>query len=140
MTVEQAVADFLADDADVAALVSTRVFQLKLPQGSALPAIRVQHISALDHFHLRGGSIVVRSRVQTDVYADEASGGDPYDTAARVAAALHDALNGSVFVTDDETLKVTGAFRDDRRALYEPGELRIVRILQDYIVWSRRLN
>lgn len=136
MTVEQAISERLQTDGAVAALVGTGVYQLKLPQKATLPAVRVQFISVVDRFHLRGGSLVEKSRIQTDAVAEESSGTDPYAAAAAVADAIHDSLNGRVFTID--TLTITGAFRTDRRVTYEAEERRQVVLSQDYIVWTRR--
>lgn len=123
-----------------AALAGGRVYQLKLPQRPILPAIRVQLISDGTGYHLRGEDRARRSRVQVDVYvADE---GDAYTTAEALADEAHSMLVGEPFAVSDggspeESLRVTGAFRAARRALYEADELRLVRIQQDYIVWTR---
>lgn len=137
MIVEQAIAEHLLADNGVAALVQTDIYQLRLPENPDLPAIRVQLIGVIDQFHLRGGSLVEKHRVQVDAYAEEGSGSDPYSAAAAVADAVHAALNGKVFDADG-TLRVTGAFRDSRLAMYAPDALRQVNISQDYIVWTRK--
>lgn len=137
MIVEQAIAERLLADATVAGLVATDVYQLKLPQEPDLPAVRIQLISVVDRFHLRGGSLVEQSRVQIDAVAEEGSVTDPYAQASAVADAVHASLNGQVFVADP-TLRITGAFRDSRIAMYDPDQLRQVSISQDYIVWTRR--
>lgn len=141
MTAEEAICAQLLATAGVTALVSTRVYQLRLPQGPTLPAVRVQAIGAVDFYHLRGGDVTERARVQTDAYAAESSGVDPYAQAVAVAEAIHAALNGQRFLVNDSpaSLQVTGVFRAGRQAFYEPEELRTVRIMQDWIVWSRRL-
>ena len=54
-----------------------------------------------------------------------------------MADAVRDALNGQIF-TGDSTLRVTAVMRQSRVPLYEPDELREVRILQDFIVWTKR--
>lgn len=126
----------LAADASVAAIVGVRVYQLKLPQNATLPAVRVQLIDAIETYHLRGGSLTERSRVQVDAFAKEASGLDPYATVEPLADAIHAALSGIVFDGDD--IRITGSLRVSRQPLYEPDELRDVRMTQDYIVWSKR--
>lgn len=143
MTPEEAIREHLVDAAAVAALVGTRVYQLVLPQGATLPALRVQLIGTTDFMHLRGGSGVLgRSRIQVDAYAAEASGVDPYAQAQALADVVQDALDGQVFTVSasQESLKITGVFRRNRLPMYEPDELRQVRIVQDYIVWSRSLS
>lgn len=141
MTAEEAICAQLLATAGVTALVSTRVYQLRLPQGPTLPAIRVQAVGTIDFYHLRGGDVAERARIQTDAYAAEASGVDPYAQAVSVAEAIYTALNGQRFVVNDSpaSLQVTGVLRAGRQVFYEPEELRTVRIMQDWIVWSRRL-
>lgn len=141
MTVEEAICERLLADGTVLSLVSSRVYQLRLPQNPTLPAVRVQLIDVGDFYHLRGGDVMAVSRVQVDAYAMETSGGDPYATAASVADAVHAALNGQQFLVADSpaSLQITGVFRVDRRPMYEPDELREVRLMQEYQVWSRQL-
>jgi hypothetical protein len=137
MTVESAVRAQLAADPAVAALVGGRVYQLKLPQGVTLPAVRVQLIDEPAAYHLRGADKLHEARVQTDVYATETSGGDPYATAEVVADAVDEALSGRKFaIGTPPARRIAGAFRISRRTLYESDVLREVRILQDYDVFS----
>jgi hypothetical protein len=131
VTVEAAIADHLAADAGVTALVAQRVYQLILPQKPTLPAVRVQLVDDVEGYHLRGGSELKRARVQTDAYAVS------YTVATQVAAAIHTALSGRIFSVGSPAFEVTATFRADRRVLYEAGELRLQRVLQDYIVWYR---
>ncbi len=142
MTVEEAVLEHLVADVGVSALVGSRVYQLKLPQKPTLPAVRVQLIDEPVTYHLRGGYTLTRARVQTDAFASEASGGDPYRSALAVAEAIDTALSGQRFTSQGSPpeRQITGAFREDRRVMYEADELREVRVLQDYIVWSTSVN
>ena len=135
MTVEEAVCDHLLADPGVSALVGSRVYLMRFPQRPTLPAIRVQLISEPKDYHLRGPNNTTTSRVQVDSVSEEASGFDPYAEAASVADAADNALSGVQFITGG--VEVTGSFRDTRMAMYEPDELRMVRILQDYMVWTR---
>lgn len=139
MTVEEAVIARLVSDTAVDALVAGRVWNLILPESPALPAVRVQLIDAPASYHLRGGHLVERSRVQVDAYADVAGGGDPYASAVAVADAVHGALSGGppFSLGSPADVVVLGAFRETRMPLYEPEELRLVRILQDYQIWAR---
>jgi hypothetical protein len=137
MTVEAAVRARLATDAGLEALVGGRVYQLKLPQTVTLPAVLVQLVDELPAYHLRGGVGLTGARVQTDVYAAEASGADPYAVATAVAEAVDAALSGlKGDVGTPPGRHVAGAFRISRRPLYEGESLREVRISQDFAVWS----
>jgi uncharacterized protein DUF3168 len=138
VTVEEAVIARLVGHEAVDALVSGRVWNLILPESPALPAVRVQLVDAPASYHLRGGSLVDRSRVQVDAYAGVESGGDPYAGAVAVADAVHTALSGAPFsIGSPAIIAILGAFRETRMPLYEPGALRLVRILQDYFIWAR---
>lgn len=138
MEVEVAIAEYLA--AEVAS-VAGRVYQLKLPQRGTLPAIRVQLITEGEGYHLRGGGKRRRARVQIDYYAAEASGDDPYADVIAGGDEVHDALNGAPFtVGSPVTMEVTGCFRITRTPMYEPGELRQVREMQEWIVWSKAVT
>lgn len=138
MTVEQAVVERLLGDATVAALVSTRVYQLRLPQSPTLPAVRVQLIDHPLLYHLRGGEQVSNCRIQVDAYAENASGTDPYDAAADVADAITAAMSGQQWsATGTPPIDVVACFRIDRRPAWEAAEIGAVRILQDWNVWAR---
>lgn len=140
MTVEQAVRERLVGDSAVAALVGARVYQLKLPQKPTLPAVRVQLIDEPLFYHLRGGSRLIRSRVQTDCYVN----GEPstaYAAVTALADAVDAALSACVFKAGGSPaeISVEGVFRQSRGPGYEADELRLARVMQDYIVWWRKL-
>lgn len=145
MTPEQAVVERLLDLPAVVALVSSRIYQLRLPQNAALPAIRVQLVSEPTDYHLRGGSGMYRSRVQVDAFAQESSGMDPYGEATDLANAIHgddagaglSGWHGEAGGSPPE-LRIHTVQRVDRQVGYDAEELREVRCRQDYMVhWSR---
>jgi hypothetical protein len=137
MSAEIAVAGRLEADYAVSSLVSDRVYQLKLPQDGELPAIRVQLIDNPQMKHLRGPDGTTGARVQVDAYDMEASGADPYASVEDIANAVNDALVYEPFTVG--SVRVLSARREDRRALFEGDEKNTVRIMQDYIVWSRTI-
>lgn len=130
------VADRIAADSGVQALVGTRVYQLKLPQRPTLPAIRVQLIDEPESYHLRGDVDLTRARVQVDAYVWEVgvTGYDPYASVEAVADAARDALVGEPFTSGGRS---GSAFRETRTVLYEGEELRLIRVTQDFTVWSK---
>lgn len=139
MSPEVAVARYLATVDGVTDLVGTRIWQLKLPQTPRLPALRVQLIDEPIDYHLRGPSGAERARVQVDAYGSE-SGSDPYGSVVAVADAVDAALSGQVFTLGSpEEIRVTGVMRVSRQVLYESEELRVLRVMQDYIVWSEQV-
>lgn len=132
----------LEDIGAVTSLVSTRIYMLKLPQGPTLPAICVQLVDDISFYHLRGGTRYGWARIQTDAYADEASGGDPYASVAEVAQAIHgdnagSGMSGWFGSVGSPAFEVLGSFRLAREKSYDPDHLRLVRMRQDYAVHFR---
>lgn len=141
-SVEVAVRRFLASQPTVTNLVGQRIYQLILPQNPTLPAIRLQVISEPVIYHLRGAVNLMRTRVQIDAYGSTTltagSTTDPYAVVNNVADAVDAVLAGGRFTID--TVKVTAAFRVTRRAFYEAEELRVIRVSQDFDVWSETVG
>ena len=146
MTPEVAIRDRILGLSAVSALVSTRVFLLKVPQHVREAAVRVQLISEPTEYHARGGVGMYQSRVQVDAYAAESAGGDPYADVTGLADAIHgdDAGSGLSGWAGEAggsppVLRIHTIQRVDRETSYEPDELRQVRCRQDYMVhWSRQ--
>ena len=141
MTVEDAVVARLAGLTAVSTLVSTRVYRDKLPQEPTYPCVRVTLIDEQLDYHLRGGGLKT-ARIQVDAFARERSGVDPYALAAAVAAAVHgddagSALSGWVGEVGSPAFTVFACLRVDRRRQYDPDELRVVTMSQDYQVTYR---
>jgi hypothetical protein len=139
VTVEALVRERLLATSAVTALVGTRIYMLVLPQRVTYPAIRVQLVDEPVRYHLRGEDGSRRARVQIDAYDQPVGSTDPYAGASAVADAVRTALSGQRFTeaSSPVTLEVTGVLFVGRRPLYEPDELRIVRVSQDAIVWSK---
>jgi hypothetical protein len=136
-TPAMAVRSWLAADAAVAALAGARVYQLHLPQSPDYPAVVVQTVSEPVPFHLRGPAGLTATRVQVDAYAEANSGGDGKYTVDRLAAAIDRRLDGEGFAIGAPPLAVTGAFRQNRVDLHEGEEVRLYRVMQEYLIWSR---
>jgi hypothetical protein len=134
VNVELAVRSHLAQDIGVTTLVSTRIYQVRLPQSPTLPALRVQLISEPHNHHLRGPDGAARARVQIDSYVSDAIS-DPYGSIDAIGSAIRSALDGAVFTVDD--FAVTGSLCVHRLVMYEADDLRLWREVQDYIVWTR---
>ena len=141
MTPEQAILERILGLSAVTALVSDRVFMLKLRQGETLPAVRVQLIDEGMSQHLRGGSGIYQSRIQVDVYAAEDTGGDPYSAASEIALAIQGDDAGSGLSGwrgfsggSPPEIEVCAISRKLRLTSYAAEERREVRVQQDYIV------
>jgi hypothetical protein len=148
MTPEEAVRLRLLQIGAVSALVTSRIYMLKLPQNPTLPAVRVQIIGELDDVHLRGAGGTYQSRVQVDAYVSElgtAAAPDPYATVRNLAAAITGNGAGTGLegwqgvIAGTGPLRITGIFRIDRDSTYEAAELRLLRMRQDFRVWWRPL-
>ena len=141
MTVEQAVLDQCLADPAVDAIVDERGYQLRLPQTPTYPAFRVQEISEPLLHHLRGYDLTKRARVQVDVFAEEGDDNDAYADCVALADAIEGALLPEPFTDGSPaTLEVTGVLRLNREVMYEPDDLRLVRIMLDFAVWHRAVN
>jgi hypothetical protein len=122
MTPEAAVRACLVANAEVAALVASRIYALKLPQPPTLPAVTYQRISAQRDHTLSGPSGLVRSRVQIDAW------GRTYSEAKSVADAVRRAL------AHFEDATVQAALITSDRDLFE-DEVNTYRISSDWIIW-----
>lgn len=142
MTVEEAVIGRLQELSPLTALVGTRVTQLTLPQGTILPAVRVQLIDELRSYHHRGRTLLLNARVQVDAYAQT------YSAALAVADAVLGDGNGSNASGLDgwqgsigsPAFNIRAVMQEDRSVLYEADELRLVRVRQDFRVWGEQAS
>lgn len=148
MTIEQGIVERLGAIAAVTAIVSTRIWQLKLPQNPTLPAIRVQQIGEVEDFHARGPVGLKRSRIQVDAYVPDS--GSFYTAGTTLADAIHgnglgvNATGLSGFIGElggsPPLIYIAAIFRDSRRPMYEADELRLLRVSQDYLVYWIAMN
>lgn len=137
MSAEIAVRTRLLATSAVTALVSTRVYLMRLPDPVTFPAIRVQLVDDPQMKHLRGPLGITGARVQVDVY-DEETATDPYGSVNEISQAVEAALVFAPFSAG--TVYVQSAERIDRRALREAEELELVRMMQDFRVWSHVMS
>lgn len=141
MTPELAIITRLAATPAVTAIVAQRIYEIALPQSAIVPAIKVQVIADPKSYHLRGPLKQSRTRVQVDAAVSERAvsvSDDPGANLNALAEAIDDSLSGQTFtVGTPPSLKVTGVFRWDRQKLRLPEELRYLRVMLDYIVWSQ---
>lgn len=138
MRVEKAVSIHLKADAGVSALVGNRVWQLKVRQGSAWPAVLVQLIDEPKEYHLRGEVDLTRARVQADCYGSEEVRPNPYDAILDVAEAVTVALSGKRFVVGDRL--VNHSTRESFRPFFEPDEQKLIRVSMDFYVYSKLVS
>lgn len=141
-----AIAERVADLAPVVAIVGARVYLDRLPQSPLYPCVLVQLVDDIRAYHLRGPNGSQTSRVQVDALAKKVSGAYPYQAASDLADAIDgdgrgDGASGlSGFlgtIGGSPGLEILGCFTIDRRRQYDPDELLVVTVSQDYLVWSR---
>lgn len=129
----------LAAISAVTALVSTRIYGLKVRQGSDRPYVRVQRISRSEPFHARGPIGIKEARVQVDCVAntklvaeqliDAVHGDGLGDTAS--------GLSGWKGEIGSPAVVVRGIFPLDDAEDFTSEELEIFRMRRDYrVVWS----
>lgn len=142
MTVEEVIVERVAALAPVVAIVGARVFLDRLPNSVTMPAVLVQLVDDLDGFHLRGKNKPQRARVQVDAYAHEESGVDPYAQVVDLAEAIDGdgkgpaatGLSGWTGHVGSPPFVVHSCFRTSRLRRYDPDEVNLLRMSQDYIV------
>lgn len=69
MTIIEGLRTFLLQNNAIAALVSARVYPLRLPQKAVMPSIVLTRIDDIGDAHLRGPNALTRARVQVDCWA-----------------------------------------------------------------------
>lgn len=141
MTVEEAIRARLLSLAAVTALVGTRIYLQQLPQSPTYPCVRVSLVSELSDYHLRAESAFRDARVQVDAFARGTST-DPYALATTVAEAIHgngsgSGLSGYVGSIGSPAFYLDAVMRIDRRTQYDPDELRVLTVSQDYRIHFR---
>lgn len=126
MSIEAALYAHLAADAGLAAVVSTRIYPMQLPQQPTLPALTYQRISTLPTQH-RGNAIALhrRVRMQIDCWAAD------YDTTLTVRAAVLAAMNS---LAQDSGPRIDVAQLAEDRDVIDPLTARW-RASIDFFIW-----
>ncbi len=133
MTPEGAVRAQLLATVAVTALVSQRVYLDVSPQGISTKHVVVRLVDDPHDHHLRGPENTTRARVSVEACIYEGSTTRP-DMDALVAA-ISAAIDGQRFTQSGRM--VTACLFIDRRPLYDAAELRLMRMVNDYYVWSK---
>ena len=133
--VEVAIRYLLVNDPALGPAVGGRVYQLILPPNVAYPAVRLQLVDEISRGHTRGADDLRRARVQVDVYGTEAAGYSAITAIGELASAA--LLNQAPRYVESTGLLVVSAALESRRVIFEAEELRLIRVLQDFLIWSR---
>lgn len=130
--VEEAVVVALQDDPTVLALITKdRIFQHKLAQGSALPALTYQLIDDSSINSQGGSSGLARARIQFDCW------GKTKEEASAVALAVRMALVGIKRYSSGVLLQ--GGFKISEMSMFDP-DVRLRRRVLDMYVWHSEEN
>jgi hypothetical protein len=121
--VEATLYSYLSTYAGLAALVSTRIYPMQLPQNVVLPACTYQKISGARTHSSSGTSILARPRVQIDTWATT------YTDAKAVAAQVRLALDGH-----HGTGSAWASILDNEIDDYDPVTTRY-RVICDILLW-----
>lgn len=126
--IEDALRAVLIADADVAALVTARVWPMKLPQTATLPAVVYQRVSTIGGVGLAAPVGPTRSRVQFSAWAAT------FGQARQLGEAVVHALNGWSGTAGGQDVQLVRLVNwlDD----YEPGPPERFRVIADVYVYS----
>ncbi len=130
MTIEEALYSYLKGYAGLAALVSTRIYPLILPQDSTFPAVTYQRISG-PRIHTMGNDPgLAYPRFQVSCW------GKTYASAKAVAAQVIAALQNQRNTTWGGTggVMVQASILESDRDLYEP-DTQVYHVPVDVTIW-----
>lgn len=130
ISIEEGLTYQLKNHAGLNALISGRVYPLRLPQSATLPAVTYQRISTprvLTHDQAAGG--LATPRFQFNCIAEN------YDTAKAIVAQVRAALNGfrGSFGSGASTVTVWGSLSDNELDQFDP-ESGLYWTMTDYII------
>jgi len=112
----------------LAALVSTRIYPLILPQNPTYPVLTYQRIDGPREHCMSEDAGVAHPRIQIDAWGETAASVKAVATQVRSALQRWDDATTSPVILD--------TLLDNDEASYEP-DVNIHRFRQDYIVWHR---
>jgi hypothetical protein len=132
--IRAALRSYLLADSGIAAVVTARVFPLKMPQGETRASIVFTRVSGLSGVTSSGAERVARPRIQIDCWAS-----DP-DAAASLADLVKERIEGFTGTVQwDENspgnaVKIQGVFMDMEREDFD-DVAKLYRVSRDYMVW-----
>lgn len=132
MNTSNALRAFLLADPAIAAIISTRMYPVQLPQNPALPAIRYFRVSGNRPQSTTGPLGQTNPRVQIDCYALK------FQDANDLAELVRKRLDGYRGPAGDDGDFIQGAFFQTERDLWEEQPLPgMYAVSRDYMIWFR---
>lgn len=120
---------FLLADAGIAAVVGTRVYPIKIPQGVNAASIVYTRVSGRGDYHMAGPSGLAMPRFQIDAWAPT---GDAATALAALIKARIDGFRG-VMGSGPAAVTVQGVFLLDEREDYD-DTVKLHRMSRDYAI------
>jgi len=127
-TLEEGLFTYLSTNADVSALIGTRVFPLRMPERSTFPAIAYTRISGAREASHSGTSNLANSRVQISCWDRN------YLTAKQVAQAVVKAMHA--YSGAMGSITVYAAFCEDETDSQDEGT-NLHRVIVDFSIWHK---
>lgn len=120
---------YLLADSGVAAVVATRIYPIKIPQGVNQSSIVYSRISGRGDYHMGGPSGLAMPHYQIDAWAPKA------DDATALANLIKDRIDGfrGVMGTGPAAVTVQGVFLIDEREDYD-DTVKLHRMSRDYAI------
>lgn len=125
---------YLLADGQISAVVASRIYPTKLPQGTTLASIVYSRISGVGDHHSQGASGLARPRMQIDCWASTVDGAD---TLGRLVKARIDGFGGAMPYgsnSPQDEIAVQGVFFQSERDDYDDAA-KLHRVSQDYVIW-----
>ena len=137
--IEQALQVYLKADADVAALVSTRVYPALAPQDAALPYITYERVSTQRLMTHDGQNGLIGPRIQIDCWASTYGGAKTLADKVRLCMNGHKNAYGETTGTAPNDYVIQGIVQLGELDLPElpqtAGEKPVYRVSMDFEVW-----
>lgn len=130
---EEALVSYLSGFAGLTALISTRVYGMRIPQDATLPCLTVQRISTpreLTHDSSGASGDLAHPRFQFDAWGETQAAVKPITDQVRAA------LNGKQgsIGTAPNNLTIQAGLVDDEAPEYDP-ETNLYHSRSEYIIW-----
>lgn len=129
MRAEKVIRSLLLANATVSAAVGTRVYPVTLPEGTALPAIVLDHISTVEQPTIDANSplALVESRISCTVIANDYTTLKTLVDACRVACNFQRGTIASVSVVSVRRALVGPEYKDDElRSYAQPQDFMVL--------------
>ena len=120
---------YLLTDAGIAAVVATRIYPIKIPQGVNQASIVYTRISGRGDYHMGGPSGLAMPRYQLDAWAPKA------DDATALANLIKDRIDGfrGIMGAGPVAITVQGVFILDEREDYD-DTVKLHRMSRDHAI------